>query len=206
MWCLNKPTGSAVGQIDISAVEDGILTLSGERHHLVLETSSVNFELKSEAEQDALIEIYQSFLNSIDSSIQIIVRTREIDLDNYIGNLDNQINNENAPVYRQQLVNYRNFVKGLVSINRILSRYFYVVVPLDVESKQEFSFIKEQLELRTDIVSKGLQRIGLHVRVLDGLDIANLFYTFYSPTEAKLQPLKSIVLNKMHFALIKGEA
>ena len=204
---LLKPnnSGSSISQIAIKEIRDNVLVLDERRYRMVLETSSINLELKSEAEQDALIEIYQSFLNSLDSSIQIIVRTREINLDNFIEVIDHQIDNERAQIYKRQLENYRNFIKGLVNVNRILSRSFYVVVSLDIEAKQDFNFVKEQLELRTDIVIKGLQRMGLHVRALDGLDIANLFYLFYSPDEAKAQPLKEAVLNKMHFALIKGD-
>lgn len=48
-------------QIDIEGVRDGILILPDGHYRTVLNASSINFELKSEAEQDALIDTYQSF-------------------------------------------------------------------------------------------------------------------------------------------------
>ncbi|MGH7238597.1 MAG: TraC family protein, partial [Candidatus Saccharimonadales bacterium] len=61
-------------QINIKAIDDDILTLPNGRFRAVLEVSSVNFELKSEAEQDTLVETYQSFLNSLPCALQILVR------------------------------------------------------------------------------------------------------------------------------------
>ena len=198
--------GSSREQIAIKEIRDDVLVLDKFRYRSVLEASSLNFELKSEAEQDAIIEVYKSFLNSLDGSIQIIIRTREIDIDNYLTNLLIMSGKEELPIYKTQLENYTNFVRGLVSVNKILSRNFYLVIPIDNHDKQEFAFIKEQISIKTDIVIKGLQRIGMHARALDGLEIANLFYNFYSPKESKTQPLKDAVLSQMHYLLTRSEA
>jgi len=71
-------------QVDIEGIWDGILLLPERQYRVALNVSSVNFELKSEAEQDALIETYQSFLNSLSYPMQIIIRIRELDLDKYL--------------------------------------------------------------------------------------------------------------------------
>ena len=68
---------SARNQIDISGVRDGALILTHERYRAVLHVSPINFELKSEEERDAIIDTYESFLNSIGTRLQILVRTRE---------------------------------------------------------------------------------------------------------------------------------
>ena len=206
MWSLNKSVGSAIGQIDISAVEDGILTLSGERYRLVLETSSVNFELKSETEQDALITAFESFLNSMGGDLQIIIRTRELDLEVYLDELGIRADREQNPIYKEQMHHYAVFINGLVSMNRILSRNFYIVLSLEADnSKQDFSLIKEQLTLRADIVGKSLQRLGMHVRSLTSLEVLNLFYSYFNPQTAKTQPLSENILSAMHSVLITKE-
>ncbi len=198
--------GSSRQQISIKEIREDVLVLSDSRYRAIIETSSLNFELKSEAEQDAIIEIYQSFLNSLDCSIQVIVRTREIDLGSYLNSINSKKKNEKSPIYRRQLNHYAQFVSGLVSVNRILSRSFYIVVPIDPEGKQEFSFIKEQLELKTDIIIKGLQRMGMHARLLNGLEIADLFYSFYSPRAAKLQPIKDTLYGQAQLTLKKKDS
>ena len=54
MWLLKKSLNkiSSRNQIAIKEVRDGILVLPNNKHRLIIETSSVNFELKSEVEQD----------------------------------------------------------------------------------------------------------------------------------------------------------
>jgi hypothetical protein len=184
---------SARRQIDIKGVRDNVLILPDEHYRIVLQVSSINFELKSEAEQDALIEIYQSFLNSLACSLQIIVRVRETDLDKYLEDFKAKACSEKLAVYRSQIDNYSQFVASLVTTNKILSRSFYVVVGFD--SDGEFETIKEQLGLNMDIVVKGLARLGMQCRQLSSLEILDLFYSFYNPHQAKAQPITASTLD-----------
>src|SRR5438045_4119986 len=83
----SRAKASARQQINIRGVNDGVLMLTKGRFRVVLEVSSINFELKSEDEQDALIDTYESFLNSLPCPLQIIIRIRELDMDNYLADL-----------------------------------------------------------------------------------------------------------------------
>ena len=177
-------------QIDIKGVRDGILILPGNKYRLVLQISSINFELKSEAEQDALIDTYQSFLNSLATSLQIVVRIREMDMDKYLDDFRFSMQQEEEQIYKDQVQNYTEFVSSLITTNRILSRQFYVILPLDFKEK-DFELVKEQLGVNADIVAKGLARLGMQARQLDSMDVLDLFYSFYSPAQAKRQPLKA---------------
>ena len=184
----NKKASSRL-QIDIKGIEDNILLLPNHEYRLVLHVSSVNFELKSEDEQDALIETYQSFLNSLAGDLQIIVRVRELDIDEYVQNLESRLSSETERVYVSQINNYTSFVKSLIKSNRILSRQFYVVVSYRGDKKQDFDIAKEQIGIRADIIAKGLMRLGIQSKSLSGLELVDMFYSFYSPRQAKSQPL-----------------
>jgi hypothetical protein len=185
-------------QINIKGVNEGVLILPGNQYRVVLEVSSVNFELKSEEEQDGLINTYQSFLNSLSTPLQVIIRIREVDMDKYLGDLREKLAGETEEIYRTQLQNYTGFVKKLVTNNKILSRHFYVVLPFDAKPRTDFNLAKEQLALSADIVSKGLSRLGVSTRQLDSLEILNLFYSFYSPKRAKEQPITDSTLSFMN--------
>ena len=177
-------------QIDIQGVRDGILILPGNQYRQVIEVSAVNFELKSEAEQDAMIDTYQSFLNSLPCPLQILVRIREMDMDRYLEDFNAKLKSESKAVYRTQVKNYSEFVSGLITTNKILARHFYVVVPF-MGRDQDIDFIKEQLSLSSDIIAKGLSRLGMQSRQLSSLELLDLFYSFYNPSQAKRQPLAS---------------
>ena len=202
----SKKKTSSRNQIAIKGVRDGILMLPNNEYRAILHVSSLNFELRSEDEQDAIIETYESFLNSVGTSLQILVRTREIDMDKYLEDLAERLDGETVPIYRTQLENYDEFIRSLITDNKILTRHFYIVVPYKLNGKTDFDLVSEQMKIKLDIVSKGLGRLGMHADQLDSLEVLDLFYSFYSPTQAKIQPLTEQALQIIHTALIqKGE-
>lgn len=189
-----KNKGSARSQVQIKEVRDNILILPGNRYRAILTTSSVNFELQSEAEQDVLIDNFQALLNSLTIPIQILIRVRELDLEHYLDNFKTLKQKEDQKVYKKQLDNYQNFIRKLVSGNRILSRRFFLVLSYENKALTDFSMVKEQLHLEQEIIIKGLEKLGMAARPLTSLEILNLFYGFYRPEQAKTQPLAQAIV------------
>ena len=189
-------------QVAIKGVRDNILLLPGNNYRMVLQVSSVNFELKSEEEQDALIETYQSFLNSLVSPLQMTIRVREMNMDKYLDEFRLRIQDEPEEIYKQQMQNYIEFVQSLIITNKILARQFYVVIPYSSDGKQDFTVVQEQLKLSADIVAKGLSKLGVRSRQLTSLEILDLFYSFYSPESAKRQPLTDQTMQLLKEAFI----
>lgn len=127
-------------------------------------------------------------------------------MDKYLEDLAERLDGETVPIYRTQLENYDEFIRSLITDNKILTRHFYIVLPYKVSGKVDFDLVSEQLKIQLDIVSKGLGRLGMHADQLDSLEVLDLFYSFYSPTQAKIQPLTEQALQIIHTALIqKGE-
>jgi hypothetical protein len=201
----SKTKTSARQQIAIEGVRDGVLILPGNQYRAILEVSSLNFELRSEEEQDAIIDTYESFLNSVGSSLQILVRTREIDMDKYLADLTERLDYEAEEIYRSQLKNYDEFIRSLITTNKILTRHFYIIVPYKPTDNAEFELIREQLNIKLDIVAKGMMRLGMHTTQLTSLEVLDLFYSFYSPARAKIQPLTDQALQLIHTALVERE-
>lgn len=205
MFALQKSKSKTTsrGQVAIKGVRDDILILPGNQYRAVLKVSSLNFELKSEVEQDAIIDTYESFLNSVGTSLQVLIRTREIDMDKYLEDLNERLHDEPEAIYRSQLKHYDAFIRSLITTNKILTRHFYIVIPYSAPSKSTFDLVQEQLNLKVDIVAKGMTRLGMHTTQLTDLELFDLFYTFYSPTQAKLQPLSAHVMLAINEALVE---
>jgi len=190
-WLLTK-TGIAPArdQIQIKKIADSILVLPNHEYRIILETSSINCELKSEEEQDVIIDSFQNFLNSLPCAIQILVRVREIDIDKYVEDIERLKDQETEVIYQKQIENYSSFVKKLVSGNTILSRRFYIILPYHhTDRSEDWSLIKEHLNLNRDIVTKGLERMQMRVRPLTSIEMVNLFYAFYNQDNLKTQPI-----------------
>lgn len=200
----SKTKSSSRSQIAIKGIKNNILILPHDQYRAILEITPVNFELRSEEEQDAIIDTYESFLNSVGTKFQILIRTREIDMDKYLEDLRQQLDSEMEPIYRQQLENYDEFIRSLIQSNKILTRHFYIIIPFASNNKVDFDHVREQLNLTLDIIAKGMTRLGTHARQLSNIEILDLFYSFYSPSQSKIQPLKDKALRLIHSTLIKG--
>lgn len=185
---LNK-TGSSRHQIAIKGVEDSILILPNDEYRVIIETSSINFHLMSEDEQDAVVDIYRAFLNSLSFPIQIVQKVRALDLDDYLKSFEAKQQGETTKIYKQQIGSYINYVKSLVKTNKILSRQFYIVIPYHTKGKETIEVAREQLANQLAIVEKGLSNVGIKTRLLTSLELLDLFYSSYNAANAKQQPL-----------------
>ena len=173
-----------------------MVVLPGQEYRIVIETSSINFELKSEEEQDVLIDTFQNFVNSLPVPIQVEIRIREVNIDRYLEQTLKLKETEQETVYKMQIDNYCEFIKELVSNNKILSRKFYVVIPYKhTDSNKDFEIVKHQMHISRDIVLKGLEKIGIKARVLDSLEVLKLFFEFYNPNQTKTQELTENIVD-----------
>ena len=80
----NKINSSTQEYLDIAEFrEDTILMRDGTLRGILL-VASINFAFKSEDEQGAIVAAYVGFLNNIDFPLQIVIQSRELNIDNYI--------------------------------------------------------------------------------------------------------------------------
>lgn len=200
MWLWNKSKGrvSSRRQIQIKEVKDGILVLPNYEYRIAIETSSINFELKSEEEQDVLVDSFQNFLNSLPCPLQILLRVREVDVDSYLDKISKSKLKEEEQVYKDQIDNYREFIADLVSGSKILSRRFYIIIPYHhTDTNKDFHLVKDQINLSRDIILKGLEKLGMRAKTLDSLELLDLFYSYYNTAQVKTQELKKETVEQL---------
>ena len=78
---------STEAYLDIAEIKEGTVVLKDGSLRAVIVVSSTNFSLKSGQEQNALISSYQSFLNSLEFPVQILMQSRKLDIHNYLEKL-----------------------------------------------------------------------------------------------------------------------
>jgi len=201
--------------LPIAEIKEGVVVLKDGTMRVVLMVSSINFSLKSDDEQGALISSYVGFLNSIDFPLQIVIQSRQMQIEPYLEKLKLLERNQANELLRVQIADYRSFVKELVDIGQIMTKKFYVVVPFDPLSNKQKNFFsrfgevlrpaktirvkesrfqqrKKDLELRIRQVVGGLESMGLNVAQLDTQALIELYYTSYNPDMAFAQNLGDI--------------
>lgn len=139
----------------IAEIKNDTVILKNGGSRAVIQTNSVNFNLKSEDEQMAIIKAYQSFLNTLDFPVQIVVQSKKLDLDNYLADLTKVGEAQQNPLLQKQTYDYIEYIRRLLEFADIMSKAFYVVVPYngttgDDNAKGFISFFR-----------KFLQRLGL---------------------------------------------
>ncbi len=201
--------------LPIAEIKDGVVILKDGTLRSVLLVSSINFALKSEDEQNALISSYVGFLNSLDFPLQIVIQSRRLQIQPYLDKLQNRGQEIKNELLRLQIADYRAFVQELVSIGQIMTKRFYVIVPYDPLSNKKKSFFsrfkevlrpslairlkdeqfrqrKEDLSLRVRQVVSGLQSVGLTIAELDSQALIELYYSSYNPDVAFSESLAPI--------------
>lgn len=204
------PNAPVQQKIYIEDVQDGVIKLKSGELRAILMTSSTNFALKSTDEQDALIDKYQGFLNSLDFSLQVLVVSRQLNISDYLETLEQHRKEQPNELLRIQISEYVDFIKNLIEVSNIMSQSFFVVVPLaQVEKKQNAGFmdklnfmqkssrqgetksledLKAQLWQRVEYVVSGLTGMGLKAVPLNTQEITELFYHLYN-MEAQEKPV-----------------
>lgn len=115
--------------VNIEEIRDGVLILKDGSFRVVLMASSLNFALKSADEQTAVVMQYQSFLNSLDFSVQFFVQSRKINIEPYIDTLEEAHKNQTNELLKIQITEYMEFVRTFVKASNIVNKNFYLVVP-----------------------------------------------------------------------------
>lgn len=206
---------STQAHLHISEIKDGVVVLKDGTLRVVLMTSSINFALKSEDEQNALISAYVSFLNSIDFPLQIIIQSRKLQIQPYIDQLSSLEKEQANELLRIQIADYKAFIQEYVEIGDIMTKKFYIIVTYDPLSNKKKSFFarfkevlrpvisvrlkeevfnrrKKDLDLRVANVASGLRSMSLNAVQLDTQALIELYYSTYNPDIAFTEPVGDV--------------
>jgi len=109
-----KPEGSTQSHLEVAEIRDGIVILKDGSLRSVLMVSTVNFDLKSEEEQNAIIYAYQRFLNALTFPIQIVIHSRPMDLSDYLEKINQLIPKTSSKLLRIQIQDYLSYIQQLL--------------------------------------------------------------------------------------------
>lgn len=202
--------------LKIAEIHDDTVVLKNGGVRAVLAISSINFNLKSEDEQNAIIYSYQGFLNTLEFPIQIVVKSKKLDIDEYLEKLKKLGEKQTNPLLQKQTYEYVEYIAKLVEYADIMEKEFYVIVPNDPFRSQklnivqkffqslnakdtymgvkrrhdEFEQLKKGLNQRVSSIKISLENCGLKVEQMNTKQLIELFYNIYNPTVARYEKVK----------------
>jgi len=213
--------GSTQEHLPIEDIVDSIVLLKDGSCALVVQLSSVNFDLLSEREQGAMVFAYGGILNSLNFSIQIIIHSNTKDITTYLARLKGAEEKQTNSLLKQRIASYRKFIEETVKRNDVLSKSFYIAIPFSTlelgmkdASSQMFSSMvpkikkgeeklpfekdyildkaRAALEPKKDHIIRLFSRLGLEVKVLGTKELIQLFYKLYNEESAANQKVQSL--------------
>lgn len=199
-----KQTPPTQELLEVLNIENDALVLKNGGLRKVLIVSGLNFELKSEEEQNIALAEYQNFLNALDFPLQIFIHSRKINIHEYRDGLRTHRQAERNELLASLLTEYDAFIESLVSQNAIMQKRFFAIVPHDpfvtplagktIAEKIKKIFAKNPaissaipesefiaLNQRVDRVINGLSNIGLRALPLMKDELVELLYNLYNP-------------------------
>lgn len=206
--------------LDIYDIKDNFVILKNGAVSAVLQTNAVNFDLLSEIEQDAIIAAFSMLLNSITFSVQILIRSKKLDITKYIEKVQRIENKITDPLMKHQAEAYRKFVQDVIRRNEVLDKKFYVVVmsgaaasepgtgPFDwfmkllgthnkridiINADQLLKTGRTEIEPKIDHVIKEFGRLGIKARQMNTQELVELYFDIYNPTTIHGQRIRTSV-------------
>ena len=205
----NNPKNSTQNYLPFKEIRDGLVIMKDGSIRSVLLTSSVNFDLKSDEEQNAIIYQYQNFLNSLPFPIQIIVQSKKLDLTEYISKLKDMELKQQNDLLKIQMQEYIAFIQRLLEVTNVMEKKFYCVIsyyPAAAPTKgfwqklfpssneiivkeKDFQLAKEKITERINIITSGMGSMGLSAVTLSTQEITELMYVHFNPSTSRHQKL-----------------
>lgn len=212
---------STQNSLQIAEVRDGIVIMNDGSFRSVVMVKSINFDLMSQQEQEAVEYSYQGFLNSLYFPIQIFIRSQKVDLQPYIAKLDKIRTEHDNMLLALLMEDYIGYIDALSQQTNIMDKKFYVVIPfypvVDAQkaltqsknflsglgslfnSKEQHVVVNErdlenaktELRNRVQAVLSGLLQAGIQGLPLDTQELIELYYDTYNPDTATRQQLKN---------------
>lgn len=201
----------------ISEIRDGLVVMNDGSFRAVVACKSINFDLMSEREREAIEYSYQNFLNSLYFPTQIFIRSQRVDIGPYLDRLENIRRDQDNMLLGVLMDDYINFITALAQETNIMDKQFYIVVPYFTapdlnnavtSSKNLFASLfagptqgvikideatytkaKDEIRNRVNTVVNGLFQMGIKSVQLNTKQLGELYYNVYNPDTAVREPL-----------------
>jgi len=195
-------TSSTWKFLPISDITEDIILFKNGGAALIMESSSLNFSLLSQREQEAVVTSYAALINSLSFSIQILVRSQKKDISNYIKYLDQVTEKIGNPKLQNLKNDYKNFILSSVKKKNVLGKKFYIVIPFSplelgigktikstLKTSSTLPFPKNYVIKKAKIVLypkrdhliRQAGRMGIKLKQLTNFEILSLIYQIYNP-------------------------
>jgi hypothetical protein len=205
------PNPSTTDLVLIRDIAENVVILKDGSLRAIVDIGAINFELRSSDEQQAILQQFESFLNSVDFPLQVVIQSRRFDIAGYVKSVTESAATLTNELLKAQAAEYTRFVQELSELANIMAKRFLVVIPFVAPAAEKtegggmmsgitgifgkkkataaptgvepatLGLWQQQLQQRADLVIGGLSGMGLKGRVLSGEELLTIYRELYNP-------------------------
>lgn len=187
----NAPNNSKKAQkfFEVKTIENDFVHLDNGKILAILEISPINFELLDESRKKVLLANYTSFLNQLAVPIQILVRTKPINLKEYFKGIESK--EDKREDILKLYADFRVFEEDFIDVNQIKERFYYIIIPFNKTKtliRKDNGQEAKQLNEIVKVMQEKLTGCGLNSRRLLDKDLLDFYLTYAdSQGDAEIQ-------------------
>jgi hypothetical protein len=166
--------------MEIKTIQGNSVFLKDGRVLGVVKVKPINFQVMSEQDRDTVIYGFLNFLNALNFPVEIVMRSVNLDLDDYLKHIKRKIVKRDDKVALAYFEHFEDYVKQYISANKICDRHFYVVVP--GETKGDEKQVLENLENRCKNIQASLSLSGIVSDRLNTTQLINFYSSYFTET------------------------
>ena len=122
-------------------LDNGIIKLKNKTYIKIIKISPINFNLKSELEQEAILNAYKIFLKTCNFNFQILIQSNKEDLSKHIKNINENLIHEKISI-QEISKKYIQYIQNLNHDKKSSSKNFYIILKYKNENK-EISYFED---------------------------------------------------------------
>jgi hypothetical protein len=181
---LKKQTGwlskDAQGLLDVQDIRVDTVFLNKGGAVGLIKVTPINYGMLSKEDQDSVIYGFLEFLNTITFPVQIVMKSVNLDINDYLTSLKHKIEERDDKISMAYYEHFSSYMRDYISSTKINDRLFYIVIP--AKKHWDEGEVIRSLESRCANIISALALSGINSERLNTQYLLNLYASYFTET------------------------
>jgi hypothetical protein len=164
--------------MEIKSIRADAVFLKDGRVLGVVKVKPINYGVLGKEDQDTVIYGFLEFINSLNFPVQIVMRSVNLDLSDYLSALKRRIVQRDDKMSLAYYEHFSEYMFDYIKTNKINDRLFYIIVPAKRFGDETKTILN--LEDRSKSVIETLSLSGIIAKRLGNKELLNMYASYFT--------------------------
>lgn len=164
--------------MDIKSIRADAVFMQDKRVLGVIRVRPINFGVLSEEDKDTVVYGFLEFLNALNFPIQIVMRSVNLDLEDYLRHLKRRIVQRDDKIGLAYYEHFAEYMRSYITANKINDRHFYIV--LTGQKKKSERETVDYLETQCQEIIGRLSISGIVAERMNTRQLVNFYKSYFT--------------------------